>query len=142
MSQEREQRATILLVEEDDETRSLLRSNLQGYGYRVVIALDEEDALERVSGGDLQAELVLVDTVGVSLEDALSSGRGIREQAGYDGHTPLVVMAEKYGPDLAGTDVNVANNDWITYLELPGQLKNLLARLIDKLAIPDAPQEI
>jgi DNA-binding response OmpR family regulator len=142
MSQEREQPATIFLVEEDNDTRSVLKSNLQGYGYRVLVALDEEDAFERVSGGDIQADLVLVDTVGISLEAALSFGRGIRAQAGHDGHTPLVVMAEKYGPDVEGTDVNVADNDWITYLELPGQLKNLLARLTDKLAIHDAPQEI
>jgi DNA-binding response OmpR family regulator len=142
MSQERQQPTTIFLVEEDDDTRPILKSNLQGYGYRVVVALDEEDALERVSGGDIQADLVLVDTVGVSLEDALSIGRGIREQARYDGHTPLVVMAEKFGADVEGTDVNVGDNDWITYLEDPGQLKNLLARLINKLAIPDAPQEI
>ncbi|HLL14181.1 MAG TPA: hypothetical protein VK388_03815 [Pyrinomonadaceae bacterium] len=142
MSQEHERPATIFLVEEDDDTRPVLKSNLQGYGYRVLVALDEEDALERVNGGDIQADLLLVDTVGVSLEDALNIGRGIREQAGYDGRTPLVVMAEKYGADLEGTDVNVSGNDWITYLEDPGQLKNLLARLINKLSIQDAPQEI
>ncbi|HEX8127845.1 MAG TPA: hypothetical protein VF527_02005 [Pyrinomonadaceae bacterium] len=55
-------------------------------------------------------------------------GREIREQAG-DGHTPLVVLAERYGADLEGTDVNVGGNDWITYLEDHEQLKNLLARL-------------
>ncbi|HEY9401989.1 MAG TPA: hypothetical protein VIQ24_04810 [Pyrinomonadaceae bacterium] len=142
MSQEHERPATIFLVEEDDETRPILKNNLQGYGYRVLVALDEEDALERVHGGRIQADLFLVDTVGVSLEDALNAGRGIREHAKYDSHTPLVVMAEKYGADLEGTDVNVSGNDWITYLEDPGQLKNLLARLINQLSIQDASQEI
>jgi CheY-like chemotaxis protein len=127
--------ATIFLIEEDDETRPLLKENLQRYGYRVIIALDEEDALERVCGGHAQADLVLVNLVGKSTEDALRAGRRIREDAKYDGRTPLVVMAEKYGKDLEGTDVNVGGNDWITYLEDAEQLQKLLARLISKSTI-------
>ncbi len=129
MSKEREHQLTIFLVEEDSETRTVLKSNLQRYGYHVVIALNEEDALERASGG-VQADLVLVDTVGVPVEEALNVGRRIREFAKQNGHTPLVVLAEKYGTDVEGTDVNVVGNDWITYLEDPDQLKNLLARLV------------
>jgi hypothetical protein len=41
-------------------------------------------------------------------------------------------MAEKYGKDLEGTDVNVSGNDWITYLEDHDQLRNLLSRLLDQ----------
>lgn len=129
MSKGLEHQSIILLVEEDDETRPILKSNLQRYGYRVVVALDTDDALERVGDGSVKADLVLVDTVGVPVEDALNAGRHIREFAKYNGHTPLVVMAEKYGADVEGTNVNVAGNDWITYLEDPDQLKNLLARL-------------
>src|SRR5687768_13489188 len=112
-------RATIFLLEEDDDTRPVLKENLKRYGYRVIIALDEADALERVGGGAVQADLVLVNLVGKSPEEALQVGRRVREHAKYDGHTPLVVMAEKYGTDLEGTDVNVGGNDWITYLEDP-----------------------
>ena len=58
-------------------------------------------------------------------------GRRVREHAKYDGHTPLVVMPEKYGKDVEGTEVNVAGNDWIFYLgEEPHRLKNFLARLL------------
>jgi DNA-binding response OmpR family regulator len=134
MSKEPEHRSTIFLVEADDETRPVLKSNLERYGYRVIVALDEEDAFDRLSGGGVHADLVLVDTVGVSLEDALGTGRRIRTHAKYNGHTPLVVMAEKFGADVEGMDVNLSNNDWITYLEDPDQLKNLLARLINKLS--------
>ena len=132
MNTEQWNQATIFLIEEDDETRPLLRHNLQRYGYRVVVALDEEDALQRVEGGHVPADLVLVNLVGKSTDDLLSVGRRIREHARYDGHTPLVVMPEKYGKDVEGTDVNVGANDWITYLEDPDQLKNLLARLLGK----------
>lgn len=133
MSTGRENQPTIFLVESDDETRPVLKSNLQRYGYRVVVALDEEDALERVSEGvGLPADLFLVDVVRMSCEDALELGRRLRAHARYDGRTPLVVMAETFGADLESTDVNVAGNDWITYLEDSYQLKNLLIRLVNK----------
>ena len=122
-------RVTIFLIEEDDETRRLLAANFKRQGYRVLLALDEEDALERVSGGRLQADLVLVNLVGKPPAEVLVIGRRIRSYAELDAGTPLVVMAEKYGPDLEGTDVQVGENDWITYPENGEQLDRLLARL-------------
>jgi CheY-like chemotaxis protein len=131
MSDERGKQKTIFLIEEDDETRRPLVSNLRGYGYRVVVAVDEEDALERVGGGGVNADLVLVNLIGKSAGEVLSIGRRVREHARYDGHTPLVVMPEKYGKDVEGTDVNVEGNDWILYLgEGVDQLRNLVARLL------------
>ena len=122
---------TIFLIEEDDETRRLLARNLRSYGYRVIIALDGADALERAGGGVTRADLLLVDLVDKSVEAALEVGRRVRERAKYDGHTPLVVMPEKYGKDVEGTEVNVAENDWVFYRgEEPGQLRSFLARLL------------
>jgi DNA-binding response OmpR family regulator len=123
-------KAIIFLVEEDDDTRPILRRNLERAGYRVLLALDEADAQARVSGGRLTADLILVNLVGVQPDEALQAGRRIRQDAELD--VPLIVMAEKYGPDLEGTDVNVGDDDWITYPEDHDQLRNLLARLLDK----------
>lgn len=126
-----EHQQIIFLLEEDDDIRPIFKRNLQTYGYRVLIAVDEEDALERVSGAHVQADLILVDLVGILPEEALSTGRRIREHAKYDAHLPLIVRAEKYGADLEGTDVNVSGNDWITYPEDAHQLRNLIARLLE-----------
>jgi DNA-binding response OmpR family regulator len=135
MSGSDDERATIFLVEEDDETRRILVQNLRGRGYRVIVTTDEEDAMERVGGGHVRADLVLVNLVGKPLDEALEVGRRVREHAEFDGRTPLVVMPEKYGKDVEGTDVNVEGNDWIHYLgEEPHQLENLLARLTAKTA--------
>jgi CheY-like chemotaxis protein len=124
-------RATILLVEEDDETRRALVDNLRGYGYRVIVALDEGDALDRVGAGGVAADLVLVNLVGKEAGEVLAAGRRVREHAKHNGHTPLVVMPEKYGKDVEGTEVNVGGNDWVFYLgEEPGQLRDFLARLL------------
>ena len=137
-----EVRPTIFLVEEDDDTRPLLRGNLERDGYRVLVSVDEKDALLRVGGGLVPADLVLLNLVGKSPEEALEVGRRIRSHAKYDGHTPLVVMAEKYGRDLEGTDANPAGNDWITYLEDHAQLRRLLDRLTRRAGeTPPAPAE-
>jgi DNA-binding response OmpR family regulator len=132
MSQEERTHGTIFLVEEDDDTRQILKRNLKTYGYRVMLAVDEEDALERASDGIMHADLLLIDLLGRTPDEVLLVGRRIREEAKYDGRTPLVVIAEKYGVDLEGTDVNVAGNDWVTYLEDPGQLRSLLHRLTSR----------
>lgn len=124
---------TILLVEEDDHTRPILRQNLIKDGFKVRLALDEDDALDRVSGNNLHADLILINLVKKAPEEVLNAGRRIREHAKYDGQTPLVVMAEKYSKEQEGTDVNVAENDWITYLEEHDQLANLLRRLLQPL---------
>ncbi len=122
---------TIFLIEEDDETRGLLARNLRSYGYRVATALDAEDALDRVGSGGTRADLILVDLVGKPVEDGLSLGRRVREHARYGGRTPLVVMPEKYGKEVEGTEVNAGGNDWVFYLgEEPGQLRELLSRLL------------
>jgi CheY-like chemotaxis protein len=129
MTREQGERPAIFFIEEDEDTRIVMKESLARYGYRVSVAIDEEDAIERINSGQLKPDLLLVDLVGKSTEDCLQAGRRIREHAKYD-HTPLVLMAEKYGKDVEGTDVNVGGNDWILYLgEDLDQLQNLLRRL-------------
>jgi DNA-binding response OmpR family regulator len=132
-------KATIFLVEEDDETRPILKRNLERADYRVLLALDEEDARDRVRDGRLRADLILVNLVGVEPDEALEAGRRIRREADLD--VPLLVMAERYGADLEGTDVNAGGDDWITYPEDHEQLENLLARLLDERPPPGDARE-
>jgi len=131
MNSEQGKQPTIFLIEEDDQTRKPLVENLRRNGYRVIVAIDEEDALERVRDGHVRADLVLVNLVRKPLDELLSVGRRVREHAKYDGNTPLIVMPEKYSKDVEGMDVNIEGNDWVHYLgEDLDQLQNLLARLI------------
>jgi CheY-like chemotaxis protein len=131
MATEQGKRPTIFFVEEDGDTRAVLKESLTRYGYRVSLAIDEEDAIDRIRGGQLKPDLILIDLVRKSTEETLQSGRRIRAEAQTDGLTPLVVMAEKYDKDVEGTEVNVDGNDWVFYLgEELEQLRNLLRRLI------------
>jgi len=130
MDEENKVQPIILLIEEDDETRPALRRNLEKDGYRLLLAVDEADALDRLDGnGHVRADLILINLVGKTPGEVLQTGQRIREHGRYDSTTPLVVLAEKYGVDLEGTDVEVGGNDWITYPEDAEQLHRLLARL-------------
>jgi DNA-binding response OmpR family regulator len=125
---------TIFLVEERDETRAHLSQNLQQYGYRVVVALDEEGKMESDGGERVGADLILVNLVGKSADEVLKIGRRIREDTELD--VPLLIMAEKYGRDMdgegqsQGADINVGDNAWITYIDDVDQLHHLLTRLL------------
>lgn len=120
---------TILVVEQDDKTRPLLRYNLRSQSYRVLMALDEEDAIERTWGGRECPDVILINQVKLSIDEFIDMGRRIRQIAGFPIHTPIIVMAERYGPELEGKDIKVGESEYITYLEDAQQLMNLLHRL-------------
>jgi DNA-binding response OmpR family regulator len=128
MYEGQKRQTTIFLIEEDDETRRPLVNNLRAYGYRVIVAIDREDALERVGGVDV--DLLLVNLVGKTADEVLKVGRLIRQHCKYNGRTYLVVMPEKYDKALEDTEVNVGGTEWVFYLgEEPDRLRDLLARL-------------
>jgi DNA-binding response OmpR family regulator len=64
MDEQNRDQPVILLVEEDDETRPLLRKNLQKDGYRLLLAVDEADALDRLDDRQMRADLILINLVG------------------------------------------------------------------------------
>ena len=87
---------TIFVVEEDNNARHALTKNLRQFGYRLLVAAAVEDALEWVSGSVcIHADLLLIDLIGKSPEEALRVGQGLRLRAKYHAQTPLVVMPER-----------------------------------------------
>ena len=53
-------------------------------------------------------------------------GQRICKSAGIGNQTPIIVMAEQYGADMEGKDVQVDEAEYVTYLEDGQQLINLL----------------
>jgi DNA-binding response OmpR family regulator len=121
--------ATILLIEEDDEARPLIRHNLRRQGYDLLVAVDEASALNWLSAGGANADLILVNLVGQTTDAALAAGRRVRAHHGLDGSTPLVVIAERYDEMLEGTDVRAGAGEWVSYMGDSGQLHALISRL-------------
>jgi len=121
--------ATILLIEEDDDARPIIRHNLRGAGFDVLVAVDEQTARDWLSAGDARADLILVNLVGKTTDEAFDAARRLKRRSALEGSTPVVVIAEKYGDGLEGTDAPAGEGEWVTYMEDSTQLHELLARL-------------
>ncbi|NEQ23079.1 MAG: hypothetical protein F6K28_28780 [Microcoleus sp. SIO2G3] len=106
-----------------------ISQNLRNQGYHVVVALNEADAIERTKGGSFCPDLILLNQVGRSIQEYAAMGQRICNSTGIANHTPIIVMAERYGADMEGKDVQVDEAEYVTYLEDGQQLINLLHRL-------------
>ncbi len=130
MSDRPDERPTILYVEDDNDTRPVMKRLLNRSGYRVILNINEQDVLDRASDGRVAADLILMD-FGWPTADVLAAGRRIRQQATQREDVPLVVIAFKFEAAMEGRNVNVLDDEWVTYLEDGEQLKHLLARLLN-----------
>jgi len=131
MHQDKNSRPTIFLVEEDNNARPSLTRRLRECGYHLLVAASLEDAFEWTNGTiTIHADLVLVDLLNKLPEEALSSGRHLRQHCKYDGNTPIVVLPEKMPENLEGTNQKVTEREWICYFADTDQLLRLLARLL------------
>jgi two-component system, OmpR family, alkaline phosphatase synthesis response regulator PhoP len=113
---------SILVVEDEDDIRELLRYNLGKEGYRVFLAASGEEALKAVRGSC--PDLVLLDLMLPGL-DGLEVCRSLKQ----DPHTrnlPIIMLTAKgEEPDIvAGLELGA--DDYVTK---PFSLRVLLARL-------------
>lgn len=129
MSQKQRTAPTILLLEPDDTVRPILKDNLGNWGYNVIVALDEADALQRTRGGCEPFDLILINQFGQSIDNIIDIGRHIRQSAELDSRAPIIIMAEQYGVELEGQNIQVGESEYVTYLEDGQQLRNLLNQL-------------
>ncbi|MDZ8108559.1 MAG: hypothetical protein RM338_23450 [Nostoc sp. DedQUE12a] len=119
----------IFVVESDDDVRPVLKYNLQNWGYEIIMSLDEEDAMQRIQGGCEPFNLILLNQSAKSIEQLIVFGRQIRQSIELDSRTPIIIMAEEYGEDMEGQNIQVGDNEYVTYLEDGQQLKNILYQL-------------
>lgn len=129
MSQKSPTLKTILLVEPDDTVRPILTDNLRRWGYNVIVTLDAADAIQRTQGKGESFDLLLMNQFGQSINQFIDIGRNIRQQAELSSRIPIVIMAERYGVELEGQDIQVGETEYVTYLEDGQQLRNLLYKL-------------
>ncbi|HEX8566238.1 MAG TPA: hypothetical protein VF648_11260 [Pyrinomonadaceae bacterium] len=118
---------TIFLLENDNDTRPIFKKVLQDNGYNVLVAVDEEDALQRVNDGFVKSDLLMVNLLGKSEAEMVEFGNLLREKG--KPNIPLVVVAAKYGEELEGTIKKAGENAYIIYLGEGDELLDLLSSL-------------
>jgi two-component system, OmpR family, response regulator MprA len=125
----------ILVVDDEPAVRESLRRALQLEGYDVDLAVDGEEALDRVRGDDLDA---LVLDVSMPRLDGLEACRRLR---GEGSTLPVLMLTarDEVSDRVAGLDAGADD-----YVVKPFALEELLARLraLLRRAAPDGGAEI
>jgi CheY-like chemotaxis protein len=123
--------ATILLVDDVDECRMLVKQGLERMGYRVRTAYDEQDAIERA--GYMLPDMILLAMGRVSPLQTLDMGCRIRSDVKAGDHVKVVVYADRADETVPeGGEVSLGPNEYVILPEDGDQLKSFLARILHK----------
>jgi CheY-like chemotaxis protein len=129
MGRETEEGATILLVDDVDECRTMIKQGLERCGYRVRTAYDEQDAIERA--GCVHPDIILLEMGRVSPLQTLDMGCRIRSDAKVGDRVKIVVYADRADETVSeGGEVTLGPNEYVILPEDDEQLKRFLGRLI------------
>ena len=118
----------ILVVEDVHETRDGIEKLLKVDGYRVVLARDELDGIERAQRQ--RPDLILVSLAGTPSE-VLICGQRIRESAAVGEEVPIVVFG--FDEIAAGAEVAIGENVHITHPDNFNQVRDFIARLLRRI---------
>ncbi|HVQ38377.1 MAG TPA: response regulator [Pyrinomonadaceae bacterium] len=126
MTRSEEAQRTILVVDDFDDTRLLLRTWLQKKGYRVIEAQNGKQAVAEAANS--QPDLIIMDVEMPEL-DGLSATRKIRALANPE-ELPIVVVSA-YGADQFRAAALAAGcNEYVSTPFEPEELEKLIKSLI------------
>jgi CheY-like chemotaxis protein len=119
---------TVLLVEDTEDNRQMMRRLLEMSGYRVVEAINGKEAVEAAS--QERPQIILMD-LSLPLVDGLAATRSIRCLPELN-KVPIVAVSAHDTADFHSEALAAGCNAYITkpvdYPELEGLVKSLLSR--------------
>lgn len=119
---------TVLLVEDTEDNRFMMRRLLEMAGYRVVEATNGEEAV-RLAESD-QPDLILMD-LSLPVIDGLAATRAIRKLNGLS-KTPIIAVSAHDTSDFQSDALAAGCDSYITKPIDFSQLEQLIARLLGK----------
>lgn len=119
---------TVLVVEDFEDNRFMMRRLLEMSGYRVVEAVNGQEAVEAASRE--HPDLILMD-LSLPKLDGLAATRRIRQQDGL-GQTPIIAVSAHDTADFHADALAAGCNEYVTKPIDFDQLVTLLDRLIKK----------
>jgi CheY-like chemotaxis protein len=127
-TQQGETSPTVLVVEDFEDNRFMMRRLLEMSGYRVVEAVNGEQAVE--TAVNERPDLILMD-LSLPKLDGLAATRRIRK---YDGlaRTPIVAVSAHDTTDFHADALAAGCNEYVTKPIDFDQLESLLKRLLGK----------
>ncbi len=119
---------TVLLVEDTEDNRFMMRRLLEMTGYRVVEATNGEEAV-RLAESE-QPDLILMD-LSLPVIDGLAATRAIRKLNGLS-KTPIIAVSAHDTSDFQSDALAAGCDSYITKPIDFSQLEQLIAKLLGK----------
>jgi two-component system, cell cycle response regulator DivK len=126
--QSQDQTVTVLLVEDTEDNRFMMRRLLEMAGYQVIEATNGEEAV-RFAGSE-HPQLILMD-LSLPVIDGLAATRAIRNLEGL-GKVPIVAVSAHDSSDFQTEALAAGCNGYITKPIDFSELEQLIARLLGK----------
>ncbi|HEV2863568.1 MAG TPA: response regulator [Pyrinomonadaceae bacterium] len=128
MEENREARPTVLVVEDFEDNRFMMRRLLEMSGYRVVEAVNGQQAVELA--GDESPDVILMD-LSLPMLDGLAATRKIRERDQHS-RVPIVAVSAHDSADFHAEALAAGCNEYVTKPIDFDQLIQLLDRLLNR----------
>jgi two-component system chemotaxis response regulator CheY len=109
----------VMTVDDSATVRQVLHMTLQGAGYDVVEAVDGEDALEKLSGGE--AVDMLVTDLNMPRVDGIGLIEQVRQKPG-NRFMPIIMLTTESQPEKKSAGKAAGASGWITKPFKPEQL--------------------
>lgn len=110
--------ATVLIVEDDEDLRTLLEHTFSRNGYEVITATDGAEALEHLEGADTQPDLIILDLLMPEI-DGLAF---LRERRSRNGKIPTIVLTGVDDEETLAEAYELGANDYVTKPFSPKEL--------------------
>lgn len=126
MTEDNGTRATVLVVEDFEDNRFMMRRLLEMSGYRVVEAVNGRQAVEKATSE--HPDIILMD-LSLPMLDGLAATRQIRQHDGL-GTVPIVAVSAHDSADFHAEAMAAGCNEYVTKPIDFDQLVRLLSRLL------------
>lgn len=121
-------RSTILIVDDFDDTRLLLRTWLEKKGYRVIEAEDGKEAV--TTAASQLPDLIIMDVEMPEL-DGLSATRQIRVLPGLE-HVPIIAVSAYGAHQFRAEALTAGCNEYVSTPFEPDELEQLIRTSIER----------
>jgi DNA-binding response OmpR family regulator len=118
----------ILIVEDDDDTRVMMKYLLNLWSYQVIEAVDGEEGIQKAE--DLQPEIILMD-YSLPKVDGLAATKRIRKMAKHD-KTSIIFISAFSEPTVRVSALSAGANDFLLKPIDFGQLEKSLNTHFEK----------
>ena len=125
---EQDERVTVLLVEDTEDNRFMMRRLLEMTGYRVVEAMNGEEAVKLAETEE--PHLILMD-LSLPVIDGLAATRLIRKLP-LCANTPIVAVSAHDSSDFQSDAIAAGCNSYITKPIDFAELEELIEQLLTK----------